>query len=93
MTTCDGSTNQSWRRTSGGFVEDNTGDWCLDVVDARIDNGSAVALFSCNTTPAQTWTYSASGELINPQSRRCLDAVALAIKDCDGTAAQKWRLT
>ena len=56
---------------------------------------------TCNGTGAQTWTAQANGELINPASGRCLDvpsgnttpgAVQLQLYDCNGAAAQIWKL-
>ncbi|MFI8008213.1 RICIN domain-containing protein [Streptomyces sp. NPDC086010] len=89
---CDGSAAQTWYLTSDGALRSGAGDWCLDVVDARLDRGAPVQLFACNTTPAQVWVHDASRRLVNPQSGRCLDADGMTLQDCTGGAGQRWRM-
>jgi hypothetical protein len=64
-------------------------------------NDATVALASCSGGPAQIWAHQSNGAVVNPASGRCLDvpngnttpgAVQLRIHDCDGTAAQVWKL-
>jgi hypothetical protein len=62
-------------------------------------NGAKVQLYDCNGTGAQRWTFTAAGDIVNPQSNKCLDATGvssadgtrLQIWDCTGGANQKWR--
>ena len=74
---------------------------CMDTANAGTANGTAVQLYDCNSTGAQTWVAQANGELLNPQSGRCLNvpggnttpgAVQLQLQDCSASAAQTWKL-
>ncbi|PYC72737.1 hypothetical protein C7C46_25650, partial [Streptomyces tateyamensis] len=63
-------------------------------------NGTQAQLYDCNGTGAQQWTATATHQLVNPQSGRCLDATGpssangtrLQIWDCGGGANQVWNL-
>ena len=68
---------------------------CLNA--AGTANGSPVRTGAC----AQSWTKQSDGALVNAVSGRCLDvpnadttagAVQLQLYDCNGTAAQTWRM-
>lgn len=74
---------------------------CMDAANAGTANGTPVQLYDCNTTGAQTWIAQTNGELLNPQSGRCLTvpngnttpgAVQLQLQDCNAGAAQVWKL-
>ena len=74
---------------------------CLDVNGGGTANGTLVQLWDCNTSGAQNWTLQANGELLNPNSGRCLDdpsgnttpgAVQLQIYDCNAGPTQVWKL-
>ena len=72
---------------------------CLDVDNGATADNTTVDLYDCNGTGAQTWTAQPNGELVNPQSGKCLDDTAsgpsgtqLTINDCDAGADQKWTL-
>jgi len=39
-------------------------------------NGTLIQLFDCNGSGAQQWRWRNPSRLVNPQSRRCLDATA-----------------
>lgn len=70
---------------------------CVDVAAADSTNGTAVNLYDCNGTPAQTWTVGSDGAL--RALGKCLDIVDRAtangtkmqIWDCSGGANQIWR--
>ncbi len=74
---------------------------CMDAANGGTANGTPVQLYDCNSTGSQSWTVQANGELLNPQSGRCLNvpngnttpgAVQLQLQDCDASAAQIWKL-
>jgi beta-glucanase (GH16 family) len=96
--TCNGTGAQAWTVNPDGTL--NALGKCLDVAAAGTANGTKVQLYSCNGTGAQKWQYTASHQLINPQSGKCLDATGvssadgtpLQIWDCSGGANQQWTL-
>ena len=66
---------------------------------AYTTNGTTVDLYTCNGSGAQDWVTQPSGELVNPQSGKCLEdndnggsGTQLIIYDCNGAADQKWTL-
>jgi glucosylceramidase len=69
---------------------------CVDVAGASSANGTAVQLYGCNGTTAQSWTVGADGTVRS--LGKCLDVAAanpangtkVQIYDCNGTAAQQW---
>ena len=69
---------------------------CVDVAAASSANGTAVQLYGCNGTTAQTWTAGADGTV--RALGKCLDVAAASsangtkvqIYDCNGSAAQQW---
>ena len=91
--TCNHSTAQQVTYTANG----TTGGTlqvlgkCLDASNAGTANGTPIQLYDCNTTGSQNWVAQSNGELINPQSGRCLTvpggnttpgAVQLQLQDC-----------
>jgi beta-glucosidase len=72
---------------------------CIDVAAAGTANGTAIQLYDCNGTNAQSWTAAADGSL--QSLGKCMDAAAagtadgtkIQLYDCNGTAAQKWTAT
>ncbi|MEU8609746.1 chitosanase [Actinoplanes sp. NPDC048791] len=70
---------------------------CVDVAAANSANGTAVQLYDCNSTGAQTWSVGNTDNTIRALGK-CLDVAAagtasgtkIQIYDCNGTAAQKW---
>lgn len=70
---------------------------CVDVASASSANGTAVQLYDCNGSAAQTWTVGNSDNSIKSLGK-CLDVAAAStasgakvqLYDCNGTAAQKW---
>ncbi|WP_329584976.1 CAP domain-containing protein [Kitasatospora sp. NBC_01250] len=68
---------------------------CLDVRAAGTANGTAVQLYDCNGTGAQTWTYSggtlsALGKCLDVTSGGTADRTPVQLYDCNGTGAQQW---
>ncbi|MEU3825675.1 family 16 glycosylhydrolase [Streptomyces sp. NPDC029080] len=69
---------------------------CVDVAGANPANGTAVQLYDCNGTGAQTWTVGSDGTL--RALGKCLDVVgngtadgsAVQLWDCTGGPNQKW---
>jgi glucosylceramidase len=72
---------------------------CVDVAGGGSANGTAVQLYDCNGSPAQTWTVGTDGSL--RALGKCLDVTAastadgapIQLYDCNGTGAQKWTAT
>jgi chitosanase len=70
---------------------------CVDIAAASSANGTAVQLYDCNSSGAQTWTVGNTDNSIKALGK-CLDVTAastangakIQIYDCNGTAAQKW---
>jgi glucosylceramidase len=72
---------------------------CVDVAGAATTNGTAIQLFDCNGTSAQTWSVATDGSL--QALGKCMDLVSggtangtqVQLFDCNGTGAQKWTYT
>jgi chitinase len=70
---------------------------CVDIAAASSANGTAVQLYDCNGTAAQTWTVGTDGTIRG--LGKCLDVNAagtangslVQIWDCNGTGAQQWQ--
>lgn len=70
---------------------------CVDVAGANSANGTAVQLYDCNGSAAQTWTVGNTDTSIRALGK-CLDVTAastangakIQLYDCNGTGAQKW---
>jgi hypothetical protein len=64
----------------------------VDIPGANPVDGTQLALFSCNNTAAQSWTYT-DGTM--QAMGKCLDASGadsrVQIAACDGAAAQHWK--
>src|SRR6516165_5403546 len=71
---------------------------CLDVKGAGTANNTIVQLFTCNGTVAQRWFYTASGQILNPPSGKCLDLTGeglgtVVIFTCDSNKlSQQWAI-
>ena len=72
---------------------------CLDVNAAGTANGTLVDLYTCNGTAAQVWQPQSNGELINPNSGKCLDdtgfggsGTQVQIWACADSSNQQWTL-
>jgi hypothetical protein len=70
---------------------------CVDVAAASAANGTAIQLYDCNGSTAQSWTVGSGDGSIRALGK-CLDVTAAAtvngaqiqLYDCNGTAAQQW---
>ncbi|WP_194893200.1 ricin-type beta-trefoil lectin domain protein [Catenulispora pinisilvae] len=94
---CNGTGAQAWTALPDGTIR-ATGR-CLDVQGGQTGDGTLVQLYDCDNTGAQSWKAQSNGELLNPQSGRCLTNPAnggsgtqLDIEDCNGGADQTWTL-
>jgi beta-glucosidase len=94
---CNGTSAQQWTVELNGTLQ--AFGKCLDITGDQNYNGSPVDLYTCNGTSAQDWQPLANGELLNPQTGRCLDdnsfggsGTHLFIYDCNDGANQKWTL-
>ncbi|MEU3294361.1 ricin-type beta-trefoil lectin domain protein [Streptomyces longwoodensis] len=80
-----------------GAVKSGLASKCLDVSGANRANGTAVTLYDCNGTSAQTWTAYSDGSL--RALGKCLDAskggttdgTLLQLWDCNGGTNQQWQ--
>jgi Glycosyl hydrolase family 12/Ricin-type beta-trefoil lectin domain len=95
--TCNGTAAQDWTVAAGNTLQ--ALGMCLDVDGGGTANGTTVDLYSCNGTGAQVWVPQSDGELVNPQSGKCLDdtnwggsGTQLQIWACGDGANQQWQL-
>jgi hypothetical protein len=72
---------------------------CMDVYHSGGANGTRISLFQCNGTGAQLWRVGPHGELVNPESGKCLTDAGFAdagsqlvLGTCKHAANQKWVL-
>jgi hypothetical protein len=95
---CSGP-GQEWTVNSDGTLRADGK--CLDATDGGTGNGTRIQLWDCHGGANQRWQLHADGTLVNPASRRCLDAVdgriaengtALQLWDCHGDPNQRWVL-
>ncbi|WP_246576512.1 ricin-type beta-trefoil lectin domain protein [Actinospica durhamensis] len=95
--TCNGTNAQQWTATSSNTLQ--VLGMCLDVDAAGTANGTLVDLYTCNGTGAQTWVHQSNGELLNPNSGKCLDdtgyggsGTQVQIWACADTSNQQWNI-
>ncbi|RAG85782.1 hypothetical protein DN069_09750 [Streptacidiphilus pinicola] len=95
--TCNGTSAQQWTVTSSNQL--TVLGKCLDVNAAGTANGTTVDLYDCNGTGAQTWVPQSNGELLNPNSGKCLDdtgwggsGTQAQIWTCADSTNQQWKL-
>ena len=97
-----GAQNETITATAGlvdNFIGKASGN-CMDVSNAAATNGTAIWLYNCNGTPAQTWRVGANSSLRSALGK-CLDVTNAAtangspvqLYSCNGTSAQMWQLT
>ncbi|MEU6410367.1 ricin-type beta-trefoil lectin domain protein [Microbispora sp. NPDC046933] len=97
MYTCNGTIAQRWTFTGGTLRTQNN--LCMDVAWGSRDNGAVIQIATCSGNPAQQFVLSAAGDLVNPQSNKCVDidgwnqndGARLIQWECHGGANQKWR--
>ncbi|MCT9007181.1 ricin-type beta-trefoil lectin domain protein [Streptomyces rhizosphaerihabitans] len=79
---------------SGAFV--GLAGKCLDVAGGSSANGTAVQLYDCNGSAAQSWTVQSDGSVrslgkcLDVTSGSTADGAKVQLYDCNGTAAQQW---
>ncbi|SNT64112.1 Chitinase, GH18 family [Asanoa hainanensis] len=70
---------------------------CVDVAAANTANGTAIQLYTCNNTNAQTWTVSsdstlrALGKCMDVASGSVANGANVQLWDCNGSGAQVWQ--
>jgi len=70
---------------------------CVDVAGANTANGTAVQLYTCNGTNAQTWTVGtdgtvrALGKCMDVASGSTANGANVQLWDCNGSGAQVWQ--
>ena len=80
-----------------GAIRGNGGK-CIDDDDASTESGTAIQLWDCNGTDAQSWAWS-SGDGTLHALGKCMDVTGggtangtqVQLWDCNGTGAQQWR--
>jgi hypothetical protein len=95
--TCNGTNAQQWTVGSGNTLQ--VLGMCLDVNGAGTANGTTVDIYTCNGTGAQVWVPQSNGELLNPNSGKCLDdtgfggsGTQVQIWACADSSNQQWAL-
>jgi chitinase len=95
--TCNGTNAQNWTVASGNTLQ--VLGKCLDVDAAGTANGTTVDLYTCNGTAAQVWQPQSNGELLNPNSGKCLDdtgfggsGTQVQIWSCADSSNQQWKI-
>jgi chitinase len=95
--TCNGTNAQNWTVASGNTLQ--VLGKCLDVDAAGTANGTVVDLYDCNGTAAQVWQPQSNGELLNPNSGKCLDdtgfggsGTQVQIWSCADSSNQQWKI-
>ncbi|WP_245791800.1 ricin-type beta-trefoil lectin domain protein [Actinacidiphila rubida] len=73
---------------------------CVDIAGASSANGTAVQLYDCNGSGAQTWTVGsvgtggtlqALGKCMDVTSAGTANGTTVQLYDCNGTASQVWQ--
>ncbi|MEV0383287.1 lectin [Nonomuraea sp. NPDC050643] len=80
---------------SGGQIT-GYGGKCVDVAGANAANGTAVQLYDCNGTTAQSWAWNGDGSV--RALGKCMDVAGgstangaqVQLYDCNGSGAQQW---
>ncbi len=95
LRSCTGKSSQRWTVVQDGTLR--TGGKCLSTVGDSRSSGAKLQLETCNSQDgAQLWQAATDGQLVNPQSGKCLDVpVARAadgtqpmIEPCANSASQ-----
>ncbi|HEV2635972.1 MAG TPA: ricin-type beta-trefoil lectin domain protein [Actinocrinis sp.] len=85
--TCNATAAQTWTSSGGNLLVLGK---CLGPTGAGTANGTVVDIYDCNGTAAQLWQPQSNGELLNPNSGKCLDDTG---SGGSGTPAQIWTCT
>ncbi len=83
-------------RDSGPIV--GSGGKCIDDAGASTNDGTAIQIWTCNATNAQSWTWSSDDGTVRAFGK-CMDITGggiangtqIQLWDCNGTGAQQWR--
>lgn len=93
---CNGLSAQDWTFPGDGTIR--IYGLCMDVAWGSRNNGAAIQIANCSGNPAQQFVLTGAGDLVNPQSNKCVDVTdwggsgtPLQQWDCDGGGNQKWR--
>ena len=81
--------------SGGGTPIRGYGGKCVDVAGASSANGTAVQIYTCNGTNAQSWTHSgnafqALGKCLDVAAAGTANGTKVQLYDCNGTGAQQW---
>lgn len=68
---------------------------CVDVDGSNSTSGTAIQLWTCNGSPAQSWTKSgqtlrALGKCLDVTGSGTADGTPIQLWDCNGSGAQNW---
>jgi hypothetical protein len=71
---------------------------CIDDAGASTNNGTAVQIFTCNRSEAQSWTWNSADGTLRALGK-CMDVTGGALTngtqiqlfDCNGSGSQEWR--
>jgi predicted alpha-1,2-mannosidase len=69
---------------------------CVDVKQSGTANGTAIQIYTCNSTNAQKWTVpgdgtlTAFGKCLDVSNSGTADGTKVQLYDCNGSGAQKW---
>jgi GH25 family lysozyme M1 (1,4-beta-N-acetylmuramidase) len=97
---CTGKSNQSWTVVQDGTLR--TGGKCLQTVGNSTASGTKLELEPCNVNDGlQMWEAATDGQLVNPQSGKCLAASSAAaasvangtkpvIEPCANSTSEHW---
>jgi GH25 family lysozyme M1 (1,4-beta-N-acetylmuramidase) len=95
LSSCTGKSSQRWTVVQDGTLR--TGAKCLSTAGDSRSSGARLELETCNSQDgAQLWQAAADGQLVNPQSGKCLDVPAAragngtqpVIEPCANSAGQ-----
>ncbi|MGC0417814.1 ricin-type beta-trefoil lectin domain protein [Embleya sp. AB8] len=93
--TCNRSDAQKWTIHADGTLR--VLGKCLDIPNGGTATATPLQLWDCTDgAPGQQWKAYSSGELVNPNSGRCIDAgvgapsIQLRIQDCTMANYQRW---
>jgi hypothetical protein len=74
------------------------GNKCIDDADASTKDGTAIRIWTCNATSAQSWTWNSDDGTLRVLDK-CMDVTGgdtangtqIQLWACNGTGAQQWR--
>ena len=95
---CHGGANQQLVLQTNGTITAYGGQLCLDVWQAKANDGDPVVAWVCNGGANQKWTYTAAGQLQTAVNGKCVDlwgaqgqnGAQIIVWPCNGGSNQKW---